>query len=150
MGASGGLAEDVLQETFIAAYQAADRFRGEGSVRGWLFSIARNALRQSKRKKTDEPVSPDSLESLGLAAGWGAAPTAGFETRLAERDALERAIGSLAEEERDVLLLRDVEGLTGEEAAQALGVSLAAMKGRLHRARLRLAALLREGERDGV
>lgn len=146
------LSEDVLQETFIAALGGIGAWRGEGSFRGWLLSIARSRVLMARRRRAGEPATFEaetSLEQLGLDAGWGTAwsPEALAE-RTEARGQLERALEGLAEEEREVLMLRDLEGLSGEETAEVLGVGLAAMKSRLHRARLRLVAALK-GASDG-
>lgn len=88
------------------------------------------------------------LLELGAEAGWGS--TLGdeaFAQRLTDRLALEEAFQALAPEEREVLVLRDIEGFSAEEAAAALELSVAALKSRLHRARLRLAAQLKKGGR---
>lgn len=144
---SEAAAEDVLQETFVAALRHAGTFRGEGSVRGWLFRIARNQAASHRRRRVGEPRHHESLDALGAEAGWGA--TDEPWERLASRDALHKALAGLTEEDREVLLLRDLEGLSGAQTAEVLALSLAAMKSRLHRARLRLAAELRKGGIDG-
>ena len=137
-------AEDILQETFLAAFRHAGDFRGEGSARAWFLTIARHLAMRRVHRQAQEPESCDSLEALGEQAGWGnPLPLA---ERLAERDAVAQALRALPPAEREILLLRDLEGLTGEEAAAELGLSLAAAKSRLHRARLHLIALIR-GER---
>ncbi len=142
-------AEDVLQETFVAALRGAATYRPElASVRTWLFAIARNAARRHKRQTRELPsadVDDGPLLALGIAAGWGAA-TDVAQDQPAEIAQLARAVASLAPDDRQVVLLRDVEGLSGEEAAALLELSLAALKSRLHRARLRLLAALRADE----
>lgn len=143
-------AQDVLQETFVAVLRHAGSFRGEGSVRGWLFRIARNQAASSRRKRSGEPTQMESLEILGSEAGWGAAAPDQTWERLATRDALNKGLSALGEEDREILLLRDVEGFSGPETASLLELSLAAMKSRLHRARLRLAAEMRKGGYDGA
>ena len=139
-------AEDALQECFVSAWRSAATFRGSDSARGWLFSIARNALRRQHRRKVGEPDEMEPLEQLGVRAGWGA--SSDFSVRLEVEDELEWAMGQLPREEREAVTLRDLEGLTGEEAAEALGLSLAAMKSRLHRGRLHLMGVLRAAEGD--
>ena len=136
-------AEDALQECFVSAWRSAATYRGSDSARGWLFSIARNALRRHHRRKAGEPEEMEPLEKLGERAGWGA--TSDFSVRFEAEDELEWAMGQLSRCEREAVALRDLEGLTGEEAAEALGLSLAAMKSRLHRGRLRLMGVLRTG-----
>jgi RNA polymerase sigma-70 factor (ECF subfamily) len=141
-------AEDLTQETFVTALQHLDGWRGEGTAKGWLLSIARSRFLMSRRGAAarHEPNETASLEALGLEAGWGAPmdPEA-LTARLEERSVLEQALASLDAESREVVTLRDLEGLSGEETAQALGVSVAAMKSRLHRARLELVARVKKG-----
>lgn len=146
-------ADDVAQETFLSALRSAATFRPDlGSARTWLLSIARNTARRARRRGREEPtpeIDEPPLLDLGLAAGWGADVPEHAYARAEEIERLARAIAGLASEDREVLVLRDVEQLSGEEAAKVLGLGLAAMKSRLHRARLRLLAALRE-EAGGV
>lgn len=138
-------AEDALQETFLAAWRAAASFHGAGSARGWLLTIARNALARIHRRRAGQPGQFESLDDLGCQAGWGTVPAGDpLLEALARRDLVERALARLPPAEREVVILRDVEGIPGEEVARITGVSLPAMKSRLHRGRLRLAAELEE------
>lgn len=144
----GGLdADDVLQETFIAAWRGAGSFRGTGSARSWMLSIARNAHRHQHRRRVDEPQGFVPLDLLAHRAGWGSDPA---ESRRADaalaRDLLMRALALVPSDEREVLVLRELEGFSGEETASTLQLTEAAMKSRLHRARLHLAAAVRELE----
>jgi RNA polymerase sigma-70 factor, ECF subfamily len=142
-------AEDVLQETFLAAMSGLASWRGEGSFRGWLYAVARSRALMARRKKAGEPESfesDESLEVLGLQAGWGAPMDAeALAARMQQRSVLEAALSKLEPADREVLVLRDLEGLSGEETGQALGLNLRAMKSRLHRARLRLVAAVKGG-----
>lgn len=138
--------EDVVQDTFLAVLEAAHTYRPSGACRPWLFAIARNAGR--RRHRRDREVGDASLFELGLAAGWGA-PEQALSAE-ADADALARAIASLPPAEREVVILRDVEGWSGEDSADALGLGVSALKSRLHRARLRLMATLREEARGVV
>ena len=79
-------ADDALQECFVSAWRAAATYQGGGSARGWLFSIARNALRRQHRKRVGEPTEWDSLERLGAQAGWG--ETSDFSARFEFEDEL--------------------------------------------------------------
>jgi RNA polymerase sigma-70 factor (ECF subfamily) len=138
-------AEDALQDAFVAAWRGAAGFRGEDSARSWLLSIARHALHRLHRRRVGEPESLLSIDDLGLRADWGVLDSP--LDRLAEREdreRLARALAALPEAERETLVLRDLEELSGDEVARMTGVTLAAMKSRLHRARLHLAAVLRE------
>lgn len=137
-------AEDALQEAFLAAWRGAAGFRGGQPARGWLFTIARHALLRLRRRRVDEPEDLMPLEALGCEAGWGsAARTPGVAPGGDRRALLEAALEGLGEADREVILLRDLEGFSGEEAAALIGIELRALKTRLHRARLRLAAELR-------
>jgi RNA polymerase sigma-70 factor (ECF subfamily) len=143
-------AEDVLQETFISAFAALPAFRGESSLRSWLLAIARNAAHHHRvRAERFTTRSDEDLGTLAVEAGWASSNPEKMFERVQERQQLESALASLDIEEREILLLRDVEGLSGEETASILSLSLPAMKSRLHRARLRLVAQLRKGERHG-
>lgn len=138
--------EDALQETFLAAFRGCGSYRGEASARAWILGIARNVSRKMYRRRAGEPAGMESLELLGLRAGWGEPPLpSSFLEGLVRRDTLEKAMRKLSPEEREILVLRELEGLSGEEAAEVLDLSLPAMKSRLHRARLRLAAALGGG-----
>lgn len=134
-------AEDAAQECFISAWRSAATYEGSGSARGWLFAIARNALRRRHRRRVGEPDVWVTLDALGEQAGWGS--VSDFSASLEARDTLERALAKLPAEEREAVELRDLAGFSGDEAAQVLGLSLPALKSRLHRGRLRLMGELR-------
>jgi RNA polymerase sigma-70 factor (ECF subfamily) len=145
--------EDALQDGLLAAWRGARTFRGEASARTWLFQVVIHACRRGTRRRAGEPERHDRVD----AAEALAADERPADERVAAAQqgaALERALAALDAEAREVLLLRDVEGLSGDEAAAALGIGLAAMKSRLHRARLelkeRVEGLLRAGGSDGT
>jgi RNA polymerase sigma-70 factor (ECF subfamily) len=132
-------AEDATQEGLLAAWRGAPSWRGEAAPRTWLFQVVLHACRRHGRRRAGEPERHDGLDQAVALAGEGQAPDERVATRQAG-EALRRVLAGLSEEAREVLLLRDVEGLPGEEAAAVLGLGLAAMKSRLHRARLELKA----------
>ncbi|HEY7410908.1 MAG TPA: sigma-70 family RNA polymerase sigma factor [Vicinamibacteria bacterium] len=141
-------AQDVLQETLLAAARALRGFRGASSVSTWLYTIARSFCIKSRRRSVFAPEVV-SLESQPAAARRAADTSPDPERQLADREirsALESAIGALEPGHREVLVLRDVEGLPAAEVAEVTGLSVAAVKSRLHRARAsvreRLAPLL--------
>ncbi len=145
--------EDALQEGLLAAWRGAATFRGEASARTWLFQVVVNACRRRHRRRAGEPERHDPLD----AAERLASDESSAEERFASAEmaaVLEQVLDSMDEDAREVLLLRDVEGLSGEEAAAALGIGIAAMKSRLHRARLelkaRVEAKLRRAEENGA
>ena len=132
-------AEDVLQQTFLAAWKGAARFRAEATVRTWLLVIARHAALRTRQRHAREPIEATSLDDLGLQAGWGGPDPEALAMTAERRDLLEAAFERLTPEDREVITLRDLEGLSGEDTAAVLGVSVTAMKSRLHRARMGLA-----------
>jgi RNA polymerase sigma-70 factor (ECF subfamily) len=130
-------AQDVLQETLFAAARTLHGFRGASSISTWLFTIARSFCIKSRRRSVFAPdvVSLDTEAPLARAAA-DTAPDP--ERALADREvaaALDAAIAALEPGYREVLVLRDVEGLSAAEVAEVTGISVAAVKSRLHRAR---------------
>lgn len=139
-------AEDVLQDTLLTLARSVGDFRGASSLSTWLFTIVRTACSRKRRKSR---FAPDHVASLDGAEGRAATDvpdaTRGPDEALAERevgDVLERAIGALDPKYREVLILRDVEGLTAPEVAEVLGMRLDAVKTRLHRARAQVRAAI--------
>ena len=118
-------AEELTQETFVRACGAALRFRGDSSVRTWLFGIARRVLLEAARAGLFER--PSELTER-------AAPADDPD----ERMDLERALASLGLRDREALVMVDVLGFEPTEAAGIIGVTPEAMRVRLHRARGRL------------
>lgn len=141
---SADAADDVLQDTFLSALRGAATYRGQASVRSWLYAITRHAAYRRGRRADQVPHEPATLERLGADAGWGQPDVELAASRAEDRARLGRALAALSLEEREVLVLRDLEGLSGDETAATLGLGLAAMKSRLHRARLHLAGALRQ------
>lgn len=85
-----------------------------------------------------------SLDELGLQAGWGGDDPEALAVAAEHRERLAAALARLAPEDREVITLRDLDGVPGEQTASMLGVNVAAMKSRLHRARMTLAAEVRK------
>jgi len=134
-------AEDVLQESLLAAARGLSGFRGASSLSTWLFSIARSYCIKKRRRSRFAPteVSLDVGEADRVQEPPDPAPGP-EETLHAKRleTALEGAIAGLDRKYREVFVLRDVEGLTASEVATVTGLSVAAIKSRLHRARARV------------
>ena len=132
-------AEDVTQETFISAYRSIGKFRG-GSLRAWLLRIASNlsidAIRSSRRRP--EQSLDAALEDTGfeVASPGGSPEQAVIRGELGAE--IQRSIVSLPHDQRVVLVLVDVQGLSYDEAAEAVGASLGTVKSRLSRARVRV------------
>lgn len=139
-------AEDVVQETFLSAFKGIDRFDGRSGLSTWLYRIAFNAAMMRLRRRRPEFVPVDTTdESEGdlpipeAMVDWCLLPEQEL-VRAEAREELERAIGELPPKLRAVFVMRELEELSTEDTAQALGLSAQAVKTRLHRARL----LLRE------
>ncbi len=137
-------AEDVMQETFISAFKAIDKFEGRSGLATWLYRIAHNAALMRLRRVKPAQVSVDDEELFGEGLtvpaqmhDWCCLPERDFESS-ETRAELERAIEDLPEKLRAVFVLRELEGLSTEETAEALDISIDAAKVRLHRARLQL------------
>ena len=137
-------AEDVLQDTFLKAFTHLGDFEGNSRLYTWLVRIAVNESLMKLRKRRsdkmvplDEPVDTGEEQIVREIAVWDGTP----EQRYSQeelRQILEGAIDELAPIYRAVFLLRDVEELSTEETAQALSLSVPAVKSRLLRARLQL------------
>ncbi len=136
-------AEDAMQQTFLSVYQHAASFRGDASVRTWMLTIARNAAHRLHGKRQREELVEQPLMQLGVEAGWGSDDPEAIAIASERKGALQKAMSLLSPEDQEVLTLRDLEGLSGSEAAEVLEIGERALKSRLHRARLRLAASLR-------
>ena len=137
-------AEDVLQETFMKAYEHLDQFKGDSKFYTWIVRIAVNqALMKLRRRKTDKTVSIDETIDTGEdtvvreIAAWDENPEQQF-SRDELGSILDTAVRSLEPLYRSVFVLRDIEELSTEETAEALGLSVPAVKSRLLRARLQL------------
>src|SRR5277367_4228207 len=137
-------AEDVLQETFLKAYEHLDQFRGDSKFYTWIVRIAVNqALMKLRRRKTDKAVSLDETIDTGEdtvareIAAWDENPEQRY-SREEMNKILSSAVDSLAPPYRAVFVLRDIEEMSTEETAEALDLSIPAVKSRLLRARLQL------------
>jgi len=137
-------AEDVLQESFLKAYEHLDQFQGNSKFYTWIVRIAVNqALMKLRRRKTGKTVSLDETIDTGEdtvvreIAAWDENPEQRF-SREELGEILDSAIQSLEPPYRSVFVLRDIEELSTEETADALGLSIPAVKSRLLRARLQL------------
>jgi RNA polymerase sigma-70 factor (ECF subfamily) len=136
-------AKDVLQETLLAAARGLPEFRGASSVTTWLYAIARSFCIKKRRTSKFAPEVVESLEDRAGSAGDVADAARGPDEQLSGQEVqrhLQEAIGALDPMYREVLILRDVEGLTAAEVAEVLGLTVEAVKSRLHRARVAVRA----------
>jgi RNA polymerase sigma-70 factor (ECF subfamily) len=128
-------ARDVLQETMLAAARGFPSYRGQAAVDTWLYTIARSFCIKQRRRVRVDSVSSDVEDGAREIPDPRASPVVvamGHELG----GAVQRAMDELADPYREVLVLRDVEGLTAPEVAQVLGIGVDAVKSRLHRARV--------------
>ena len=132
------LAEDVSQETFIRAWRALPRFRGDAALGTWLYRITANTAfthRARKKRTTDLDVVPEQAERAV------AANPAAHSDNLALREDLRIALDQLSEEHRQLVILKDLEGWSHGEISQFLEISTSLAKVRLHRGRKHLRSL---------
>ena len=143
-------ARDAVQDAFLSAFKGLERFEGQSRVSTWLHRIVVNAALmklRTRRRKPEQPIDdflPKYLEDGHLerpAVEWRKSAE-DLASQQQVRDLVLSTIAQLPESYRNVLLLRDIEGLDTEETAQAMGISSNAVKTRLHRARLALRELL--------
>ena len=151
---SHGDAEEVVQDVFLTLLRKIDSFEGRAALGTWLYRVAANAAlikRRGKRAEVEVKLE-DYLPAFRadghregdralLLADWSATPEAELLSGEA-RAILEEGLALLPEHYRAILVLRDVEELSNEEVAEALGESVASVKSRLHRARMALREVL--------
>lgn len=136
-------AEDVLQTTFLKAFQHISEFEGRSSLSTWLYRIAANeALMLLRRRRPEQPIDEEPEEGQPLPrpfqfADWGHLPESEFLSGESKKQ-FEQAVQHLPEKLRIVFLLRDMEGLSIKETSEALNLTETAVKTRLLRARLNL------------
>ena len=146
-------ARDLSQEAFLKAYRALGTFKQEARFSSWLYQIAINATRdrlRRRRRRTD--LSLDDVEEKGEASLRDSGPSA---LDLIESNDLSRAVAAamaaLSEEQREVVILKEYEGLTFPEIAETLDVPLSTVKTRLYRGLGQLRVRLeRQGIRGGA
>jgi RNA polymerase sigma-70 factor (ECF subfamily) len=141
-------ARDLTQETFLRAFQSISRFRGDADLKTWLYRIAinqaRNRWRWWRRRRRDQTVSLDAergerQETLSASLPDRLQPDPEQETLARERErVLSRALQTLGRPFREAVVLRDVEGLSYEEIAATLEISIGTVKSRLSRGRIEL------------
>jgi RNA polymerase sigma-70 factor (ECF subfamily) len=137
-------AQDVLVETLLAAYKAMDQVRDPAAMRAWLATIGRRICRRMKRREALGPI-------LELDQEPGFVPEYEAEMEASRiRGCVHNALDSLPESYREAYQLRDIEGLSAEEAAARIGINIRNLKSRLHRARKRIRAELDAGICSGL
>jgi RNA polymerase sigma factor (sigma-70 family) len=126
-------AEDAAQEAMIILYRKIGTLRASGALASWMFKIVRHeCLRRSRQLRRRAPES--AVEAVAAEAASRSTEDDVLQRLEAERVAA--AVAALPDDQRRVLIMRDVQGYSGRDVAEALGLSTAAMKSRLHRARI--------------
>jgi RNA polymerase sigma-70 factor (ECF subfamily) len=145
-----GDAEEVVQDVFLAVFRKVESFEGRAALGSWIYRVTTNTAlnkRRGKRQTVETPLEEflPTYRADGhrdgdrefLLADWSRTPEHELLSREG-RAVIDGALDTLPERYRAVLVLRDVEGLSNEQAAEALGESVASVKSRLHRARMAL------------
>ena len=133
-------AEDVLQDTFLRAYRGIKSFQGHSTFSTWIYRITANSALMRLRKRQLPTVSIDDADEREAPiniADWAPGPVEQMLNQETQ-SAMAEAIESLPAEFRQVFVLRDLEELSNAEVAEILDLSVAAVKSRLHRARLKI------------
>src|SRR4029453_817060 len=136
-------AAETLQDAFLSAYRGLKNFKAESTFSTWLYRVATNAALMRYRKRREGHVSLEQSQSRNADAeplaipDWSQQP---LEELLdgETREVMQEGIDRLPEDLRTVFVLRDVQGLSNAEVAEVLELSVAAVKSRLHRARISL------------
>jgi RNA polymerase sigma-70 factor, ECF subfamily len=138
-------AQDVVQDSFVNAYQSLASFKGESEFYTWLYRIAFNAAVTLKRRRKTTMSIHQAVEggvSLEPAdCSLDISPDASLE-RFEEETKLYQALKRLSVEHRSVLVMNDIDGMKYEQIAEVMGVPIGTVRSRIHRARLELRALL--------
>jgi RNA polymerase sigma-70 factor (ECF subfamily) len=149
------VAEEVAQEAWVGLLRGIDRFEGRSSLRTWLFRIVINrAISTGIRERVHLPVGDDELETSDgrfSQDGWWVTPPTHWADEVLDRlaapalaDRVREVIEGLPPAQRDVVTLRDVDGLSSQEVSAILGISEGNQRVQLHRARARIRAVLEQ------
>jgi len=147
-------AEDLAQEVFVTVFKSISTFRGDSKLSTWLYRVAANHAKnrlkylsrraRGRKQQFDEVGDRDAIESASMSTS---APIPGPEAVLQGRQMehfVRQALAELPEEQRELVVLRDIENLTYEEIQQVTGLAAGTVKSRLHRARLALVSRVKE------
>ncbi|WP_299924492.1 sigma-70 family RNA polymerase sigma factor [uncultured Nocardioides sp.] len=136
VGGSEADAGEVVQEAFISAWRSLDTFRGDSSIRTWLFRLVHRRAVDLQRHRRPTPIDDELISRVIEASGDNPLQDV-LDAELLE--ALQRALDELPWNQRAAWLLREVEGLGYEEIARTMGTTVGSVRGHLHRGRRQLA-----------
>ena len=138
-------AEDIVQDAYLRALKYFDGYRGEGetSARAWLLTIVRNTAHNFRRRGRVDSLTTEFDDTLHTNAAMTDRPSGTLE-RAEAKETLGRALDRLAPEFREVIVLRELQGLSYKEISEVVGVPVGTVMSRLSRARARLQDVLRE------
>lgn len=143
-GSDPSVAEDLVQETFLRAYRAIPRFRGDARVGSWLMRIALNCLYEVSRRGETARRKIEQAQGGDPRPGWAIAGGATAGRQHEQRDLLLRALARLDSDEASIVLLHDLQGYRYREIADSLQIAVGTVGSRLHRARSRLRRAIEE------
>lgn len=136
---------EIAQEAFVMAYQKLDTFKGNSKFYSWLYRIAFNTFVSQKRKKTRIKGSLDSIREASGEEPVDEHPDASPEHRMHQTEnqkLVQEALNSLPEEFREVLVMKEMDGLKYDEIAEIVGCPVGTVRSRIHRARTELRSRL--------
>lgn len=134
-------AEEVLQDVFVTVYNKIESFEGKSAFSSWLYRVTANtAFMKLRKRKQNEAISFEDVSPTTRDNWVGKNPEDAdieyMSTRHELREVIQKAVARLPEEYKNIFVLRDIDGLSNEEVAETLALSVPAVKSRLHRARM--------------
>ena len=136
-------AQDCMQEAMIRIYRAMNTFKGQSSFSTWVYRITMNScLDELRRRKSRQATSLDAMLEVGFAPSDEEDTPERYSLQAEQKRALEQAIASLPEDMRAAVVLRDLQGLSYEEIAEALSTNVGTIKSRISRGREKLRQIL--------
>lgn len=141
-------AEDLAQEVFVTVFKSIDGFRGDSKLSTWLYRVATNHCKnrikylnrraRGQKKELDEIADRDALESATMSTSAQVHRPDDMATARQTESIVQQALSELPEDQRELVVLRDIENMTYEEIQSVTGLPEGTVKSRLHRARLAL------------
>ncbi len=143
-----GEAEDLAQEVFVTVFKSIDGFRGDSKLSTWMYRVATNHCKNrikylgrrahKKKKEFDEVGDRDAIESASMSTSATVPRPDEMADAKQMESLIKKALGELPDDQRELVVLRDIENMTYEEIQEVTGLPAGTVKSRLHRARLAL------------